>query len=210
MPPRHEDTKPHQANGQIGLLPSRLLAPWCLGGEKVFFSSLLGGSGIGFNLCSRFGWFENVQHRLKPMLLPEGRLMTQDGSVPVRKQSPRDVEQAFFTALVEADVAALDEILADDFLLIDVMTGSEVTKSALLDVVRSGHVLFDQIERVDYAVRFYGTTAVITGRTEMQGRFEFQPFQASSRYTHVFVDDGGRWRMVSAQGTQISVSAARA
>jgi len=134
--------------------------------------------------------------------------MTQNG--PVSKQSPEAVEQAFFTALVEADVAALGQILADDFLLIDVMTGSEVTKSALLDVLRSGHVLFDQIERVEYLVRLYGTTAVITGRTEMHGRFDMQPFQASSRYTHVFVDDGLQWRMVSAQGTQTSASAARA
>jgi len=134
--------------------------------------------------------------------------MTQNG--PVSKQSPEAVEQAFFTALVEADVAALGQILADDFLLIDVMTGSEVTKSALLDVLRSGHVLFDQIERVEYLVRLYGTTAVITGRTEMHGRFDMQPFQASSRYTHVFVDDGVQWRMVSAQGTQTSASAARA
>src|SRR5262245_50162628 len=128
--------------------------------------------------------------------------MTQNG--PVSKQSPEAVEQAFFTALVEADVAALDQILADDFPLIGVMTRSEVTKSALLDVLRSGHVLFDQIERVEYLVRSYGTTAVITGRTEMHGRFDMQPFQASSRYTHVFVDDGLQWRMVSAQGTQTS------
>jgi len=124
--------------------------------------------------------------------------------------SPEAVEQAFFNALVEADVAALSQILADDFLLIDVMTGSEVTKLALLDVVRSGHVLFDQIDRIEYRVRTYRTTAVITGRTEMQGRFEVQPFRASSRYTHVFIDDAGQWRMVSAQGTQITTAAARA
>jgi hypothetical protein len=26
---------------------------------------------------------------------------------------------------------------------------------------------------------------------------------ASSRYTHVFIEDGGRWRIVAAQGTPI-------
>ena len=134
--------------------------------------------------------------------------MTQ--SRPTSKQAPEAVEREFFAALVEADVAALSQILADDFLLVDVMTGSEVTKAALLDVVRSGHVLFDRIERIEYRVRSYGTTVVITGRTEMQGRFDVQPFQASSRYTHVFIDEGARWRMVSAQGTQISSSAERA
>ena len=39
------------------------------------------------------------------------------------KQSPKAVEQEFFTSLIEADAGRLGELLADDFLLIDVMTG---------------------------------------------------------------------------------------
>jgi len=30
------------------------------------------------------------------------------------------------------------------------------------------------------------------------------PFVASSRYTHVYIQQEGRWRMVSAQGTRIA------
>jgi hypothetical protein len=37
MPPRLEDTKRHQGNGQIGLLPWWFLVPWCLCGEKGVF-----------------------------------------------------------------------------------------------------------------------------------------------------------------------------
>jgi ketosteroid isomerase-like protein len=119
------------------------------------------------------------------------------------KHSPEAVEQEFFTALIEADVEMLTRVLADDFLLIDVMTGSEVPRSALLEVIAAGQLRFERIDRTEYRVRVYGTTAVITGRTEMSGAFGGQLFQASSRYTHVFVDDRGHWRMVSAQGTQI-------
>jgi ketosteroid isomerase-like protein len=126
------------------------------------------------------------------------------------KQDPEAVEQQFFIALIEADVSALDQILADDFLLIDVMTGSEVAKSALLEVVGAGQLHFERIDRMEHRVRVYGTTAVITGRTEMGGRFGEQRFDARSRYTHVLVDDSGRWRMVSAQGTQITAPPAAA
>ena len=35
-------------------------------------------------------------------------------------------EQEFFSSLIGGDVGALGRILGDDFLLIDVMTGSEV------------------------------------------------------------------------------------
>src|SRR4051812_2609914 len=107
-------------------------------------------------------------------------------------QTPEAAEQEFFTALVEADVAALGRVLSDDFLLIDVMTGSEVSRAALLEVVGSGQLRFDGVDRTEYRVRLYGATAVITGRTEMRGGFGDQTFRTESRYTHVFVGDGDR------------------
>jgi hypothetical protein len=118
--------------------------------------------------------------------------------------SPLTAEQQFFSSLIRGDVEALDRILGDDFLLIDVMTGSEVKKPDLLAALRSGQLKFEAIEPLEFQVRLYGITAVITGRTRMSGRFGEAPFTASSRYTHVFVKDQGQWRLVSAQGTQIS------
>jgi ketosteroid isomerase-like protein len=118
--------------------------------------------------------------------------------------SPLAAEQQFFSSLIGGDVRALDRILGDDFLLIDVMTGSEVKKPQLLAVLGSGQLKFEAIQPVESQVRVYGITAVITGRTQMSGRFDETPFTASSRYTHVFVEDQGQWRLVSAQGTQIS------
>jgi hypothetical protein len=45
---------------------------------------------------------------------------------------PLTTEREFFTALVEASVEDLDRVLAHDFILIEVMGGSEITKSSLL------------------------------------------------------------------------------
>ena len=120
------------------------------------------------------------------------------------KSDPLAAEQQFFRSLIGGDVGALDRILSDDFLLIDVMTGSQVKKPDLLAVMRSGQLRFEAIEPVESQVRYYGITAVITGRTQMSGQFGETPFTASSRYTHVFVKDQNQWRLVSAQGTQIA------
>jgi ketosteroid isomerase-like protein len=125
----------------------------------------------------------------------------ENGVRSMNKQTPDAVEQEFFAALIAAETAELERILADDFILIDVMSGSEVAKAALLETIGGGQLRFKNIERVEFRVRFYTSTAVITGRTEMSGTFLDQAFRASSRYTHVFVEEDGRWRMVSAQGT---------
>ena len=118
--------------------------------------------------------------------------------------SPLQAEQQFFASLTRADVKGLDSILGEDFLLIDVMTGSEITKSALLAVLGSGQLKFDTIDQFEPRLRIYGETAVVTGRTQMSGRFDEKPFTASSRYTHVYVRTDSQWQLVSAQGTPIN------
>ncbi|MEO8358899.1 MAG: nuclear transport factor 2 family protein [Vicinamibacteria bacterium] len=114
------------------------------------------------------------------------------------------LDQQFFTALVHADTAALERILSDDFMLIDVNSGSEIAKPDLLTALGLGHVKFESIEPSEQRVRRYQTTVVITGRTRMTGRLGVEPFSTSSRYTHVYVEQQGAFRMVAAQGTQMS------
>ena len=116
-------------------------------------------------------------------------------------------EDAFFQALLRGDGEGLRDVLTQDFLLIDVMSGSEIPGAALVDLVGSRQLRFDAVDRLDARVRVYGTAAVVTGQTRMQGRFGEQPFGAHSRYTHVYVRSGGGWRLASAQGTPIAAAA---
>jgi len=120
------------------------------------------------------------------------------------ESGPLAADGQFFAALLAGSVEELEQILAEDFLLIDVMSGSEVTKPALLDVLKSGELRFEAIEPAEARVRRYGATAVITGRTQMSMRFGEASVTTRSRYTHVYVEQQGQWRMVAAQGTQIT------
>jgi hypothetical protein len=118
-------------------------------------------------------------------------------------------ERRFFKALLDANVTELDEILADDFIIVDVLSGSEVPKVGLLAAVASSQVKFEAIDVLESRVRAYRGAAVVNGRTQMRGRFGQMP-SASSRYTHVYIESEGRWRLVSAQGTQIAAESASA
>jgi len=121
--------------------------------------------------------------------------------------NPLAADKRFFNALIAGDAQALDRILTDDFILIDVMSGSEITKPAFLAATGSGQVKFEAIEPADNRVRLYQTTAIITGRTQMKGRLGDAPFPASSRYTHAFVSQQNEWRLATAQGTPIAATA---
>jgi len=116
------------------------------------------------------------------------------------------LERRFFNGLI-ANVDVVEDLMSDDSLLIDVLSGSEVTKSELITVLRSGQLKFEKIKPLNSRVRIYENTALVTGSTEMSGRFGDGPFSVVSRYTHVYVRSRDRWRLVSAQGTPIKTAA---
>ena len=126
---------------------------------------------------------------------------------PANEFEPKEVDQQFFSALIRADFAALDRILTNDFVLIDVIRGSEVSKSMLLSVIQSGQLRFETIAPDDVRVRLYDRTAIITGRTQMHGWFGDAPFSVQSRYAHVYIRPQVHWCLASAQGTPIESEA---
>ena len=65
-------------------------------------------------------------------------------------------EGRFFTALLGADGEALDAVLTPDFVLVDVMTGSEIPGAGLRELVAARQLVFESIERIDFRVRAYG------------------------------------------------------
>jgi ketosteroid isomerase-like protein len=113
-------------------------------------------------------------------------------------------DRDFFKALTDGNGDALKRLLADDFILVDVMRGGEVPKTAVVDLVGSGQLKFESIVAADVRARRYASTAIVSGRTEMRIRFEQTSVAVKSRYTHVYVETQGLWTMVSAQGTQIA------
>jgi ketosteroid isomerase-like protein len=122
------------------------------------------------------------------------------------QQEVSAAENRFFAALLEADGGALDALLTPDFVLIDVMTGSEIPGPALREVVAGGQLVFESIDRIDSRIRAYGSAAVVTGQTRMGGRYQQQSWSAHSRYTHVYVRGDDGWRLASAQGTPIAAA----
>jgi ketosteroid isomerase-like protein len=123
-----------------------------------------------------------------------------------KMSDPTTTDRRFFAALIAGDVKTLEDIVTDDFLIIDVFSGSEAGKKELLGGIAAGVLKFTSIEPESARVRRYGTAAVVTGSTRMRGTFGENAFQVHSRYTHVFVggDNGVGWRLASAQGTPIT------
>jgi ketosteroid isomerase-like protein len=117
-----------------------------------------------------------------------------------------DAEDLFFQSLLTRDTAALRDLLADDFAIVDVLSGSVTTRDPLLEALDAGVLTFEAVERDpgEATVRHRPGVAVVVGRTRMTMAFAGQSATVASRYTHVYVPDGERWRLLSAQGTPVA------
>src|SRR5262249_38513464 len=71
-------------------------------------------------------------------------------------------------AVEKNDVAAMDRILADDFVLVT-GAGKSYTKSDLLNEARSGRVVYGRQSDTDQKVRLFGDTAVVTAKLTAKG-----------------------------------------
>jgi hypothetical protein len=114
-------------------------------------------------------------------------------------------DESFFAALLAADHDLLGAILADDFLIIDVLSGRVTHREELLGAISSRQLRFAEVTRYaeDRSARLRDSAAVVAGRTRMVLSYQGDEVTAHSRYTHVYTRDSGRWRLMSAQGTPI-------
>ena len=119
----------------------------------------------------------------------------------------RRADLAFFDALLDRDTHALESLLAEGFLIVDVGSGTVHPRAAFLEAIKVGTVTFREIKTFpdETVIRPAGPgTGVVIGRTAMcladaAGALT----EVASRYTHVFQADGPNWWLVSAQGTPI-------
>jgi len=101
----------------------------------------------------------------------------------------------FNRALKEQDYAALEELYADDYLLVR-PDGSVLNKQKVLQDLRSGGLRFHSIELGQNEVRMYGSTAVLTGESEAVSSPHGVESRSHFRLIAVFVQQGHSIKLV--------------
>lgn len=126
------------------------------------------------------------------------------------RQEIFQLEEAWRSAVMKADTAAMDKLLSDDDYLGILPNGTLQTKEETLANMRAGATHFTSIVFSDRRVRFHGTTALVTSRADVTGTTAAGAISGSYRYTRVYVrDKQGAWKVVSFEATRISETGVR-
>ena len=141
-----------------------------------------------------------------PLLAAALGLCAAEGSAAVGAPSPADqqavaaLDTQYQAAVAKNDTAAMDRILADDFILVT-GRGKVFTKADLLNEARSGRFIYERQEDSEQKVRVWGDVAVVTALLWAKGREDGKPFEYRLWFSDTYVRTPSGWRYVFGQAS---------
>ena len=113
------------------------------------------------------------------------------------------MEAAWSSAILKANSAALEGLLADDYTGISAK-GALQTKEQAINSLRTGAFRVSTLSTSDKKIRIYGSTAVVTSQAELTAGKDNQEMTGHYRYTRVYVRNSqGEWKIVSFEASRI-------
>jgi ketosteroid isomerase-like protein len=119
-------------------------------------------------------------------------------SVPDEQQKIENLYHVGDAALMRADVDALSEILADDYIQYN-DAGQPFTKHQILASFRSGSIRYPSIVSTSRVIRIFGDTAVVHGSEDDDVETAEKKFHVRYIYLDVLLKREGKWKLVSSQ-----------
>lgn len=113
------------------------------------------------------------------------------------------LEESWRTAMMAGDIDTLSHLLADDYIAISA-NGTLESKEQALAALKAGNLHLTSMEISDRKIRFYGSTAVVTSLSGIEGHNAEGPVSGEFRYTRVYVRNAqGEWKIVSFEISRI-------
>jgi ketosteroid isomerase-like protein len=114
-----------------------------------------------------------------------------------------DLDRKRMQAMAQKDVAALNDLLADD--LIYTHSSARIdTKQSLVGNMQSGATVYNAVEPSDVKAQDLGSAVVLTGVAKIQVTSGGKPNAFAVRFTDVYAERGGKWQMVTWQSTRLA------
>lgn len=132
------------------------------------------------------------------VVLAAATALAQAGSA---EQAVLQADNARFAAMLKADAAALDKLLATE-LSYTHSNASVQDKAAFISDVKSGKIKYLTIEPADQKARVFGNMAIVTGSASVHVIQNGNDLTFKIRYTNAHIKRSGAWQMVAWQSTR--------
>ena len=134
-------------------------------------------------------------------LIPAAFAVALSAQAATVEDTIKALDTAYQKAVLHQDIQTMDQILADDFILV-LGEGTVFTKAELLARTASKGLRFERQESSQQTVRVWGDTAVITALLWEKGTRDGKPFDMKLWFSDVYVKTPQGWRYAFGQAAQ--------
>ena len=113
------------------------------------------------------------------------------------------MEDDWAAALVRADAATIDRIVAPEWTLAE-ETGKLLPKAMTDADLRSGNYKVASFKNNEVKVRVYGTTAIVSGLETQTSTYQGKDSSGQYRFTDVFINRNGVWKVVATHVSKVT------
>jgi ketosteroid isomerase-like protein len=134
-------------------------------------------------------------------------LLSAAGCAAAATAAPGDTEQLIATdkrmqrAFVDRDIATLNQIFTDDYVLV-VSNGGERTKPMILAEVASPDIRWDINETSGWNVKVHGDMAIVVATLHQKGVDHGTPFDSNVKFSDTYIREHGKWRNIHAHASR--------
>ena len=118
------------------------------------------------------------------------------------EQTLMQMERDWTQAGLKKDVAAVDRIVADDWVGTD-FEGKSATKAETIADMKSGQSTAQSVEMGPMTVRVFGKTAVVSGGDTEKSTYKGKDSSGKYSWMDVFVMRNGKWQAVASTSTKV-------
>ena len=118
------------------------------------------------------------------------------------QQTLMQMERDWGQASAKSDTAAVDKLVADDWVGID-FEGKSITKAESIAEMKSGASTTQSYEIGPMKVRVLGNTAVVTGSDTEKSTYKGKDSSGKYVWTDVWAMRDGRWQAVASQSVKV-------
>jgi hypothetical protein len=114
-----------------------------------------------------------------------------------------DLDRKRMTAMAEKDVATLKNVLCKG-LVYTHSSGRQDTKQSLIDGMEAGTTVYTSVVPSEVKAQDLGNAVVLTGVAAISVNSGGKPNSFRVRFTDVYENQNGTWRMVAWQSTKLA------
>ncbi len=105
-------------------------------------------------------------------------------------------------AMADKDIAKLNDLLCNELIYTHSSARLD-TKQSLIGAMQSGATVYTAVEPSDVQAQDLGDAVVLTGVAQISLETKGAPNKFGVRFTDVYQNQGGTWRMVTWQSTKL-------